>query len=217
MSIRQTLIVLLIILVMSAAAGAYAYPRLPERVATHWNAAGEVDGYSSPLSGVLLLPLVLAGVSLLMLFLPEIDPLKANIARFRRQYNRLVVVFAAFMFYLYLLTLLQNLGPRFNLVQALAPAFAALFYYSGVLLGHAQRNFFIGIRTPWTLSSDSVWRQTHRRGALLFKLAGGAALLGVLLPHYAIWLVLAPVLLAALYSVVFSYLIFRQEANRPAG
>ncbi len=214
MSTRTTLIVLAIIFIIFAALGAYAYPRLPEWVASHWNAAGQVDGYSSRTSGLLLLPLMVLGITVLLLFVPEIDPLKANIAQFRRDYNSIVVLTAVFMLYLYLLNLLQNLGLHFNMVQWMMPAFGVLFYAIGGLLGKAKRNFFIGIRTPWTLSSDFVWQQTHRRGALLFKIAGAIILLGMLLPQYAMWIMLGACTVAALYTVVYSYWLFQREARQ---
>ncbi|NMC78094.1 MAG: SdpI family protein, partial [Chloroflexi bacterium] len=88
------------------------------------------------------------------------------------------------------------------------------FYAIGGLLGKAKRNFFIGIRTPWTLSSDFVWQQTHRRGALLFKIAGVVILVGMLLPQYAMWIMLSACMVAALYTIVYSYWLFQREARQ---
>ena len=93
----------------------------------------------------------------------------------------------------------------------MVPALAALFYYSGVLIQNARRNWFVGIRTPWTLSSERVWNSTHRIGGKLFKAAGLIALLGLAFPDYAIHLIIGPVLLFTAYLVVYSYLEYRKQ------
>ena len=76
------------------------------------------------------------------------------------------------MSYIHLLTLLWNLGWIFDLVAWMSPAFAVLLFFAGVLMGKAQSNWFIGIRTPWTLSDNRVWEQTHRIGGIAFKVCG---------------------------------------------
>ena len=103
------------------------------------------------------------------------------------------------------------MGFRFNMITLLSPAFAILFYYSGVLIENAKMNYFIGIRTPWTLSSEKVWDKTHKIGGKLFKIAGIIAIAGMLFQSYAIFFILVPMLLAAIYSVVFSYIEYQKE------
>ncbi len=210
---QTTLILLFIILVFAATAGLLAFPHLPEMVASHWNARGQADGFSSRLFGVLFLPAILLLFFVLSLVLPSIDPLKANIAQFRGEYNRFIIVFAAFMAYLQILTLLWNLRVTFSFNAALAPAFGLLMYTTGVLVGKARRNFFIGIRTPWTLSSDTVWRKTHRLGSVLFRISGVLSALGLLFPGYFVLLLLVPALVAGLVPVIYSYILFRKETN----
>ena len=116
-----------------------------------------------------------------------------------------------FLLYIYLLTILWNLGLWFNMVQLLAPALGVLFYFCGVLIGKAKRNWFIGIRTPWTLSNEKVWDKTHLIGGRLFKAAGLVALLGVLFQNYAILFVLIPVILVSLFTIVYSYFAYQKE------
>ena len=99
------------------------------------------------------------------------------------------------------------------MVQMLAPAFGVLFYCLGILLGNAKRNWFVGIRTPWTLSSDVVWDKTHKMGGKLFKAAGVVAFLGVLVPAYALLLVIVPVIAVAVYTFVYSYFEFVKQSK----
>ena len=92
----------------------------------------------------------------------------------------------------------------------LVPALAALYYFIGVLVENAKRNWFVGIRTPWTLSSDRVWNRTHKLGGRLFKAAAIITLVGLLFEPYSFWFAIVPVLLVALYLVVFSYMEYKK-------
>jgi uncharacterized membrane protein len=201
------------ILLLLFASSLTLFPYLPETLASHWNVHGVADGYLPKEWALFFLPVIAAGVTLLLAFLPRLDPLQKNIEEFRGTYEWFVAGILAFFLYLHLLTLAWNLGFRFSMVQALCPAFAALYYGCGVLMSRAKRNWFIGIRTPWTLSSDRVWAETHRRGALLFKVCGFLVLGGILLPDLALAFLLAPVLAASAYLVIFSYREYRKEAD----
>jgi uncharacterized membrane protein len=203
--------IILGILLFTFAAALIAYPFMPDLMASHWGLAGEVNGYLPKLWGLFVVPLVSAGLALLFLAIPRIDPLKANIAKFRETYDRFVIVLLLFLLYLSLLGIAWNTGIRFSIPQVLSPALGALFYACGVLIGRAKRNWFVGIRTPWTLSSERVWDRTHAIGGRLFRIAGILALLGAVLPGIAWLLVLGPVLLISAYLVVYSYLEYRKE------
>jgi len=208
---RKANIFILAVIVLSFAIGIYLYPSMPEQMASHWNAAGQVDGYMPKLLALLIMPIISALLLLLFVAIPRIDPLKENIAKFRKYFDRFVALIIIFLFYLYLLTLLWSFGLKFNMILMLVPAFAALFYYIGILVEHAKRNWFIGIRTPWTMSSDRVWDKTHRRGGKLFKASGIIALLGIVFQDHAFWFVIAPVIATAVYAFVYSYTEYRKE------
>ncbi len=210
-SVRVEMVIVTIILLLSFAIAGYFYPQMPERMASHWNASGDVDGYMSKFWGLFLMPFISLGLSALLIMIPKIDPLKANIEKFKRYYYGFVSLLLIFLLYIYLLTILWNLGLRFNMVQLLAPALGVLFYFCGVLIGKAKRNWFIGIRTPWTLSNEKVWDKTHLIGGRLFKAAGLVALLGVFFPSYAILFVLIPVILVSLFTIVYSYFAYQKE------
>ncbi|MFH0860702.1 MAG: DUF1648 domain-containing protein [Candidatus Altiarchaeota archaeon] len=210
----NTILALSLIMMVSFAVGLYAYQQMPDRVASHWNAQGKVDGYMPKFWGVFLMPVIMALVSTLFLLIPRIDPLKANIDKFRGYYQGFILIVAAFLLYIYLLTVFWNFGHRFNMTLALVPALGLLYYCVGIVMGHAQRNWFIGIRTPWTLSSDVVWRQTHEKGAKLFKASGLVAVLGAFFQDYAIVLAVGPVIISSFYLMAYSYFSYQKEAKR---
>ena len=211
MSIRKNEIIILGIILFSFLFGIYLYPQMPEKIASHWNVQGQVDGYMSKFWGLFLMPLISAGLFLLFIAIPKIDPLKTNIEKFRKYYDGFITLVIIFLFYLYLLTIFWNMGIRFDIIQLLAPAFGILFYYCGILTENAKRNWFIGIRTPWTLSNDAVWDKTHKIGGKLFKISGIVVLFGIFFRNYALFFILVPVILVAIYTIIYSYVEYQKE------
>jgi uncharacterized membrane protein len=186
------------------------YSRMPDPMASHWNAEGTVDGYMSRFWGVFLMPFIVTGLSLLFFVIPRIDPLKSNIARFRATYDWFIVVFIVYMLYVYVGTMIWNLGYRFDFTQLLLPAMAVLFFFIGVLLEKAKRNYFIGIRTPWTLANDEVWDRTHKLGGMLFKVAAVVSLVGIFFPDLAMWFIMVPIISVSAVTIVASYIYYRR-------
>jgi len=211
---RKSEQIMLITIILSFLLSIYFYPKLPESIASHWNMFGEADGYTSRIWGVLLMPIILVIALVLFILIPKIDPLRANIEKFRKYYDEFMVVVVLFFLYTHLLMLLWNIGIQFNMVQLLAPAFAVLLYYSAVATENAKRNWFIGIQTPWTLSSEKVWNKTHKLGGKLLKLAALISLLGVFIPSYAALLILIPIIIITVYVIFYSYVEYQKEAKR---
>jgi uncharacterized membrane protein len=199
------------LIVISFLIGAYLQPYMPDKMASHWNASGNVDGYTSQFWGLFLMPVISIVLFLAFTLIPRIDPLKENIEKFRGYFDVFILLLFGFLFYLYVLTVLWNLGYRFNIIQLLAPAFGLIIYYAGVMMENAKQNWFIGVRTPWTLSSETVWDKTNRLAGRLFKVAGVLAALGAVFPEYAIFLILVPVILAAIYPIVYSYQEYQKD------
>ncbi|VVB91544.1 Uncharacterised protein [uncultured archaeon] len=210
---RKSELIIAGIILLSFAIGIYYYPQMPEKMASHWNAEGQVDGYMSKFWGLFLMPIISVGLFLLFFLIPRIDPLKSNIQQFRTYYNGFVVLIIVFLFYLYLLTIFWNTGYTFNMITFLSPAFAILFYYAGILIENAKRNWFIGIRTPWTMSSDKVWDKTHKTGGKLFKIAGILALFVIFFERYAIFIIVVPVIIVSIYTVAYSYFEYQKETK----
>jgi len=215
MNTRLTTIIVLVLILAATIAGLSLWNRLPDQMASHWNVNDQVDGYMSKFWGVFLMPLITLGMFLLFLVIPNIDPLKANIAQFRDAFNLFIVLLVGFTVYIYTLTLLWNLGYKnFGLGKAMMPALGVLFIFVGYMLRKAKRNFFIGIRTPWTLSSDRVWDETHRIGAILFTVSGVLALLGSFFGGVtAFMMVIVPILGSAVFLVIYSYILYQRETN----
>ncbi len=211
MSNKTSLIASLSLIAVMLIAGLVLYARLPDPMPSHWNAAGEVDDYMSKFWGVFLLPLMTVILVPLFLVIPQIDPLKANIAKFRGAFNWFIVAFVAYMLFVYGLTMAAALGYQFNMTYMLLPVVGLLFIGIGYMMRQAKRNFFIGIRTPWTLSSETVWDETHKLGSKMFMIGGAVTILSAFLGEMGIWLMLVAMLAAAFVPIIYSYILWRRE------
>jgi uncharacterized membrane protein len=161
------------------------------------------------------MPLITTGMLLLFLVIPSIDPLKANIAKFREAFNLFIVLIIVFMLYIHGLTLAWSMGyQNFKMSTAMLPFMGVLFIAIGSMLRKAKRNFFIGIRTPWTLSSDRVWDETHRIGALLFMASGVLAIIGSFFGGMAaFWMLFVPLIGSTLFLLAYSYVLYQRETK----
>jgi len=193
------------------------YPTVPDRVVSHWNAAGQADGYLSKFWGLLLIPLIMTACVALFAVLPRIDPYKKNYEKFRDWYEGFILLFVLFMLAIQVQIILWSTGYQVSPNLTFPLLTGGLFIYIGFLLGHAEQNWFVGIRTPWTLSSATVWKKTHERGGKLFKIAGVVSCAGIVAGPYALWFILVPVLAVAVYTVVYSYIEFQKELHSQKG
>jgi len=208
---RRSEAVVVAIIVLTALISLFFYPYLPGTIASHWDAQGQVNGYMSKFWGVFLVPIISIGIFLLFWLIPRIDPLKKNIEKFRQYFDWLIVVLMLFLLYIHMLSIMWNLGARFNFSLMMVPALGLLYFYMAIMLPKAKRNWFVGIRTPWTISSDIVWEKTHKLGGKLFLFAAIIAFIGMIVPNQAIWLSVGPVLLAAIITTIYSYVAYQKE------
>ncbi len=200
----------LVIIAMMFLTGAYLYPKMPDPMATHWDLDGNVNGYSSPVVGVFLLPAMTLGIYLLFLLIPKIAVYRKNIMSFYDYYSAFMAGIVGFMAVVYASMLLLNLGYSINLNYIVLPATGLLFYGISFLLEKSKKNFFIGIRTPWTLSSDKVWEKTHKLGAKMFRMFGVLAFVSVIIPS-GFMVFMASTFLGVIYLVVYSYFEYKKE------
>lgn len=187
------------------------YPTLPGTVPVHWNALGQVDGYGPNWMGAFLVPAIMAFVLLLFVIIPKIEVFQKNLKAFEKEYWLLCYVLQLFFLVLFALTLLPNYGYCFNFAQIFALPFGMLFISIGILLPSFKRTFFVGIRTPWSLANDEVWKKTHVFGGKAFILAGLATLVSAPFPNAVFIVLIIAILLAAISSIVYSYVEFTKH------
>ncbi len=182
--------------------------RLPAEVPTHWGISGQPDAWvprESAWKYLLLMPAFLFGFIGLMLLLPWLSPKGFNPNRFRPTYDYIVALVVVLFGYIQAMILAASLGGRIDIGRAFAAGFFLFFALMGNVIGKVRRNFWVGVRTPWTIASETVWNQTHRLAAWLWVATGlagfVAALAGVSLVVCFVVLVTA-VLYPALHSLI---------------
>jgi uncharacterized membrane protein len=186
------------------------YPQLPEQVPSHWNAAGEIDGYMGRLGGAFLLPAITLGLFIMLLIIPKIDPRKDNYRKMSRIYSIVVFAFIIFMALMYAGTIAAVYGYKMAVPRIAMTGIGLLFILFGTYMRRIKYNYTFGIRTPWTLASEEVWYKTHRNMAPLWVI-GGVILLPVsFLPSsWTVPLIVGICLILSLGTMVYSYIVFR--------
>lgn len=210
MKLTRNEFVIIGMFILSLLVAVYFYPQLPENVASHWNAEGQVDGYTNRLVGAFMMPAMFGVLAVFFFLIPRIDPLKENIQKFRETYEIMVMLILGFLFFVYLQMLLWNTGFRVSVAMTVPIGVGILFVALGFLLPKAKRNWFVGIRTPWTLSSDEVWDKTHRMGGKMFIMMGVLVALSAFLGSYWIYVMLTLAFAMVLYTFYYSYVQYQK-------
>jgi uncharacterized membrane protein len=204
-----------ILLNLAAAVFGWAvWSQLPERVATHWGLHGQVNGWSSRTVSVVLLPaiaLVMAGV---LSIAPRLDPKRRNFPLHAGAYWVVTNAILGFLALMHVATIGYNLGWPMNLATVVGIGVGVLFVLLGNLLSRVRPNWIFGIRTPWTLSSDRAWRETHRVGGYGFVLVGLLVLLTAMVHPSVVYQTLGiGVFAVAMFSVVWSYFAWKRDPD----
>lgn len=193
---------------------AWLWPRLPAEVPTHWNVSGQVDGYTPRFWAAAFPPLGVLVLALLTGLLPAISPHRFRIGPFAPVFTGLMLVIQGFVLVFGVCMLLAGAGYGLPMPRIALLGVGALMTILGNYMGKLQRNFFIGIRTPWTLASEATWERTHRLGGKLLVLAGLFVLVGTAfgLPF---WIGISCIVAAALIPAVYSFVIYRRLEGPP--
>jgi uncharacterized membrane protein len=191
----------------------YFYPSLPDKMPIHWNSKGEIDGYSGRLIGTFGIPLMNLVFYFLFIFLPYLDPKKENYVKFAGAYKLIRYSFHILFICIQASILMVALGHAVNVGMFVGVAVSLLFIVIGNVMGKFKHNYFVGIKTPWTLANEEVWTKTHRMAAPLWVVGG------IILGVFAVILdgkssfsivVLIVVSMISIVPMVYSFVIFKQ-------
>jgi uncharacterized membrane protein len=191
----------------------YVWNQLPAQVPIHFNIHGEPNGWTGK-PGIFILPGVNLFIYLLLLFLPEIDPKKMSYEFFRSNLHKIRLLLTAFLSVItFLATNAAVTGHIGHLVSALL---LLLFTLLGNFMINLKPNWFIGIRTPWTLSSDTVWKKTHLVFGRIWFYGGAVGFILVLLVpgKLANHLAFGFIIVSAVAAFIYSFWLFKQEEKK---
>jgi uncharacterized membrane protein len=190
----------------------YFYSHFPEQVPIHWNVKGEVDNYGSRAFGAFFFPGIIIGMYFLFLAIPYLDPKKDRYQQFRKVYHIFKTILVGFMVVIYFLSSLSSLGYQIPINVWMPILVGILFIILGNYMAKIKPNWFMGIRTPWTLSSEEVWNKTHRLGGKAF-IAGGLimAVLGFTPASFFMPLFITLMVIVVIVPIIYSFIIFKKE------
>jgi len=200
---------------------AWAWFQLPAdaQVPIHWGADGQVDGYASKTVGLFLLPLATAGVAALFWVIPVIEPRRANIAKSGKAYAAIWVAVVLMLAAIDVVAVAAAMGADLDMTLIVFVATGALFIVIGNYLPKIRPNYMMGIRTPWTLTSDLSWDRTHRVGGRLFVLEGLVFILVGLIrpaPEALLVILIGGIVIMLIFVFAYSYRVWKIDpAKRP--
>jgi uncharacterized membrane protein len=205
----------LLLVVISIAASFYFYAHFPDRVITHWDFAGQPNGWSNRTFAAFFFPGLLLAIYLVLAFIPRLDPRKERYAEFAKTYDIFRNFILLVLTIVYFVASLVNIGFNLNVGSWVSFVIGLLFIILGNYLGKLKRNWFVGIRTPWTMSSETVWNKTHRFGGKAFILAGLLMILTGFAPlAWRLPLFVAAIIILLVGTIGYSYLAYRQEKKQ---
>ncbi|MFZ0731612.1 MAG: SdpI family protein [Candidatus Sulfotelmatobacter sp.] len=190
-----------------------AYPQLPVAVPIHWNIHGQVNGWAPKWALFLYGPGMMLALVGLFAALPWLSPKRFEVDSFRPTYLYIMIVTLAMFAYIQILTLLAALGLALDVGPAIEGGVCLLIALLGNVLGKVRRNFYVGVRTPWTIANERVWNATHRLAAKTFFAAGLLGFTAVLV-RAPFWLPLTAILIGAFIPVIYSLIFYKQLEHR---
>lgn len=205
--------IVLIIIILQFVLGAYFYKSLPNKIPIHWNGNGEVDSYAGKLYGLFSIPLISFGIYILFIILPLIDPKGKNYKKFNPTYNYLKYILIIFLFIIEGITILASTKSSFDTAILVKIMGSLLLILIGNVMGRFKHNYFVGIKTPWTLASEEVWRKTHRMAAPVWVIGG---IINMFISFTRINLnIITPIIIViiAVIPMVYSYIIYHKMSK----
>lgn len=200
-----------LLLLASLVAGVILYPSLPDRIPMHWNLQGQIDRYGGRAEGVFGMLALNVGLYLLLLFAPLVDPGRKNYAKFASTYRFLRSLLVVFMTALWGIVMAAARGVAVDTAVVIPVMVSALFILFGNMMGRLRQNWFIGIRTPWSLANAEAWRLTHRAAGPAWVLGGLVSLAGAFFGRtVAAWAMGIGIGGAGIFSVAYSYVAWRR-------
>ena len=202
---------ILVVMLIATAAAPYFYLHFPEVVPIHWNFNGQPDNWSSKSFAAFFFPILIWALYFLFIYLSKIDP-RRNYQEFRHAYNVMRSAIIIFMVAIYAVTSFNGLGYSLAVDTYVPVGVGLLFIVVGNYLNKIKSNWFIGIRTPWTLSSEEAWRKTHRFGSKIFILAGILIGSSPWLPDsWQVSVFVATIVVMVLGTFGYSYYVYQQD------
>jgi uncharacterized membrane protein len=208
----------ILLIIAMFVASAVTFPSASDVIPIHWGINGQPNGYGGRFEGLFLLPLMTVGIYLLLLFLPNIDPRRANYDKFGSVYRIIRTLLIVFMAGLHGVIIASIHGTAIDMSMVVMVMVGLMLAVLGNYFGKLKQTWFVGIRTPWTLSSELSWTKTHILGGKIFVVFGLLlALSGLIRQNWLFFVVMGLFLAAIVYLFVYSYQVWKSDPNKTKG
>lgn len=218
LNVKSILFAGLIVVVLMFLLSAYAWLQIPagDKIPVHWGVDGQPDRYGSKMEGLLLTPSICIGLTVLFWGIPYIEPRKFHLESSLKAYKIIAYAILAFMAAVHVATVLSSLGKPIKINVVVPMGVGLLFILIGNYMGKIRSNFFCGIRTPWTLSSELSWNKTHRLGGKLFCLLGLCIFLSPFIGEVAVtvWIILSGAVGMLVTLFLYSFWVWKNDPNK---
>lgn len=199
-----------VLLLVMIGGGLYFYNALPDQIPVHWSYAGEIDAYGSKTTHIILIPAIVLAMMLLFIFLPKLDPKRDKYVQFADIYEIIQLAIVGFMVYIYFITILAGLNPLLDVSFYILMGMGVMFVLMGNFMGKVRQNYFVGIKTPWTLDNEEVWNKTHRLGGWCFVAAGLLMMVQAFTGTVGWWLFAVAMTICLVVPIGYSYWLHRK-------
>ena len=204
------------IIAIQVIVGIFGFFVLPDTVPIHWGINGQANGYGPKWVDIFLFPLISIGLYVLIRALlaagPRLGGRQATAANLQIA-KVIIAAIILFMLVIQLATIAQSLGVGFDMTTVVMLAISLLFIFIGNYMGKIRRNFWMGIRTPWTLTNTVVWERTHRLGGWLFVAVGLIGIVCSFIPALRLWGIIVPIIAVVIFLYIYSYVCYRQQTQ----
>lgn len=207
----------LIILMAPFITSIYLWNDMPDIVPVHFNAEGEADDYGPKWINAFLLPGIAVITYFFLLIIPAIDP-KKRIGNAQKPIAAIRIVISLFLVGVYSMVMLKTFNMEADISQFVLASVGVLIFITGNYMNSIKPNYFIGIRTPWTLENPEVWKKTHRLSSKLWIIGGIFMTVSAFIPVLkgSLFIIVGSVIVLALVPFIYSYQIFinLQKSNK---
>ena len=204
---------LILLMITSTVGIIFIYSSLPMQIPVHWDINGDVDRYGNRIN-IIYLALIPVLIYILFLILPVIDPRRKNYNKHKKAYRITKYAVILLMLSISWISILYTLEIISDVTRLLFWMIGIIFLLIGNYMRQIRSNFFFGIRNPWTLSNDVVWKKTHRLGGITFVITGIAIVVGSFFGSIVTFILLMIGIVAILLvSTLYSYLVYRKEIS----
>lgn len=207
--LRVTLVALMFI------AGVVLYPSLPNMIPTHWGFEGQPNQWSSKTWGTWIIPTMSFVFLILFPLLPKLDPKRENYKNFKKSWDVIQTSLVAMMAYMYAVTMYVTFYPEYNNLvgRAVMIGIGILFVVLGNVMGKVRQNYFVGLKTPWTLEDPGVWQKSQRFAGWMFVFAGLVFIIEAITWFAVMYVFFVVIAATVIAPIVYSYLLSRKKKN----